>query len=213
MYVTGSLCDGGTIADTVVVNYFLALGRFSLLADLLGGSVRVPRSVYDPEDAAAAREEGLSELERGLRLHRRRACQHGLDPRLRQRSAAALRHFERLPGLVTAGRLVPVDMELDELAVYAQLRDPACVQRYRLLTGLGRGEAAALAIAEGRGLRLATDDQDCIRVGGARSAGFRPLRIRGLLQGAVERGLVGLPEARSIHRSMVEAGFWDRGRL
>jgi hypothetical protein len=213
MFENGSLCDAETIADTVVVNYFLGLGRFSLLADLLGGSVRVPRSVYDPEDAAAAREDGLSELERGLRLHRRRVCQQGLDPRLRRRSAAALHHFERLPSLVAAGRLVPVDMELDELVVYAQLRDAACTRRYRLLTGLGRGEAAALAIAEGRGLRLATDDQDCIRVGGARNAGFRPLRIRGLLQAAAERGLVALPEARSIHRSMVEAGFRDRGRL
>ena len=37
----------GAIADTVVVNYFLALGRFGLLADLLGGTVCVPRSVYD----------------------------------------------------------------------------------------------------------------------------------------------------------------------
>lgn len=213
MSVTGSPSSAETIADTVVVNYFLAVGRFGLLADLLGGSVQVPRSVYDPEDAAAAREEGLSELERGLRLHRRRACQHGLDPRIRRRSAAALPHFERLPSLVTTGRLVPVDMEVDELMVYAQLRDAACTRHYRLLAGLGRGEAAALAIAERRHMRLATDDQDCIRAGGVRNGDFRPLRIRGLLTVAVEWGLVRPSEARSLHRSMVAAGFWDHGRL
>jgi hypothetical protein len=201
------------IVDTVVVNYFLALGRFGMLAELLGGAVCVPSSVYDADDAHVIRDEALSELERGLRLHRRRACDGRLEPRLRERSLRALPHFESLPGLAAEGALVTLTMSPDELRLYAALRDAGASGRYGLLVGLGRGEAAALAIAETRRLRLATDDQDCIRVASARTPGFRPVRIRWLLCEAVRRRLIGLDEARELHASMLAIGFWDRGGL
>src|SRR2546423_7377352 len=121
--------SAAVVVDTVVVNYFLAVGRFSLLAGVLGGAVRVPRSVYDPDDAGVTRDEALSELERGLRLHRRRACDGRLEPRLRRRSLRALAHFERLPGLVLEGSLVVLTPTPGELRLYAALRDSAAAPR------------------------------------------------------------------------------------
>jgi hypothetical protein len=63
----------GVVNDTVVVNYFVALGRFSLLAAIFDGSVLVPRAVYDPDHGQQADVAVVSELEKGLRRHRRPA--------------------------------------------------------------------------------------------------------------------------------------------
>jgi predicted nucleic acid-binding protein len=55
-------------------------------------------------------------------------------------------------------------MTYEELETFARLRDREYVKQFSLIAGLGRGEAAALAIAHARGFDLATDDQDAIRV-------------------------------------------------
>jgi len=114
---------------------------------------------------------------------------------------------------VASGHLVSLELSTSEFRLYAEFREREAVRRFGLTTGLGRGEAAALAIAETRSMELATDDQDCITVGQGRNAALKPLRIRGLLLAAVDRQLIGLPEAQSIHLSMVNIGFWDRGRI
>jgi hypothetical protein len=201
------------VVDTVVVNYFLAVGRFSLLATILGGHVNVPRAIYDPDDAERVDESSISELEQGLRRHRRRAGDMELAQRQRERSREALPHFERLPEHVGAGSLVPLSLEPAEIQLFAMFRDPSWARTQGRLVELGFGEAAVLAIAESRGLRIATDDGDCIEIARERRPAFAIMRIRGLLTLAVEAGLVGLDEARSIHLAMISAGFWDTGRL
>lgn len=205
----------GVVVDTVVVNYFTTLGRFRLLARILGGVVQVPTAVYDPDDAEIeADEAALSELERGRRRHHRVASDSDTDPVTRDRSKAALSNFDELADHATSGLLRVLRLTDKELRVYAELRDTANLRaRYGRAVALGRGEAACLAVAEARGLRLATDDGDCIRVAVSRDPSFSALRIRGLLRVAVEHGLIGLAEAQSIHLSMVAAGFWDTGRL
>src|SRR6266545_2705664 len=110
------------------------LGRFSLLADILGGSVHVPTVVYDPDDEAVAKDsEALSELERGRRFHRRRAAADDADPRLRERSRAAVPHFELLKDHVQSGRLVTIQLTDAELRVYAALRDRRYTRRFGLV--------------------------------------------------------------------------------
>src|SRR5579884_4215275 len=99
------------VIDTVVVNYFLALGRFSLLAAVVGGCVLVPRAVYDPEETDRADVAVVSELERGLRRHRQRAVDTELAPKQRDYSSEALPHFERLRQHVEEGLLVPLTLE------------------------------------------------------------------------------------------------------
>lgn len=201
------------VFDTVVINYFLAVGEIQLLADLWGGSLLVPRAVFDPDEDDAGREEGMSELRRGLHLHGRRCEDTGAPSELRARSERALPEFEKVPDLFRLGTLRVVDLSDQELTMYAQLRDSATVRRYGVLVGLGPGEAAVLAICSRRGWLPATDDNDAIRVAERLLPGVKPLRIRALLHLAVDGGLVELNRARTIHETIRDLEFWDAGRL
>lgn len=205
--------DQPVVFDTVVINYFLAAGEIELLAILCGKPIAIPRSVFDPDEDNAGREEGMSELRRGLHLHRRRCEDEGAPPELRVRSERALPEFERLPALLTSGILRVVDLVEAESMLYAELRDAAAVRHFGLVVGLGPGEAAVLAICTNRGWRPATDDTDAIRVAEQLLPGVRPLRIRALLKLAVERRLIDLAKARLIHQTMRDLGFWDKGTL
>jgi hypothetical protein len=118
-----------------------------------------------------------------------------------------------LPALVTSGVLSIIDLEASETKVYVDLRDAVAVKRFGLVIGLGPGEAAVLAICAGRGWLPATDDTDAIRVAEQLLPRVKPLRIRALLRLAAERGLVDLPRARIIHKTMRELGFWDKGAI
>jgi predicted nucleic acid-binding protein len=208
-----SLTEPPVVADTVVVNYFLAVGAFDLLCALLGGAVRVPRAVFDSDEPDDVAEEAASELRRGLRLHRQRSTDSGIGAELRERSARALPHFETLPMLTAQGQLVALDLHGDELIMFARLRDASFVSRFSLLGGLGRGEAAALAIAIGRGYDLATDDQDAIKAANGLAADMQIHRIRALLIHAADARLITRDEARELHAAMVSAGFWDKGTI
>jgi predicted nucleic acid-binding protein len=205
--------DRRVVFDTVVVNYLFAAGEIQLLADLCGDALAIPRSVFDPDETDSGREEVMSELRRGLHLHRRRCEDAGAPPEVRARSEQALPEFERLPELVRTGVLRVEDLLDDELELYAELRDTSSVRRFGLVVGLGPGEAAVLAICAGRGWRPATDDNDAIRVAEQLLPGVKPLRIRALLRLGVERGIVDISRARAIHTKMRELGFWDTGRL
>lgn len=202
--------DWPVVFDTVVVNYFLAAGEVALLAGVCGAPLTIPRTVFDP-DEHDGREEGMSELRRGWHLHRRRVAEVGAPPELRARSERALPQFERLPSLVKSGNLRIIDLVDQEMKLYAQLRDSVDVRRLGLVVGLGPGEAAMLAICISRGWLPATDDSDAIRAAARLLPGMRPLRIRALLQMAVDAGHVDLPGARTIHNTMKELGFWDTG--
>ncbi len=201
------------VFDTVVVNYFLAAGEIALLASLCGKPLQIPRSVFDPDEDDNGREEAMSELRRGLHLHRRRCEDEGAPPELRARSVRALPEFEVLPALVGSGVLQVVDLSDAETRLYAELRDAGAVRRFGRVVGLGPGEAAVLAICANRSWRPATDDTDAIRVAEHLLPDVKPLRIRGLLRLASDRGLVDVARARVIHGTMRELGFWDTGTL
>jgi predicted nucleic acid-binding protein len=209
MSASGSQSERPVICDTVVVNYFLAVGQFEFLAKMLGGAVQIPRAVFDPEEPEDISDEAASELRRGLRLHRLRTEDDSVAGEVRARSERARPHFERLPEFVDGGLLVALEMTYEELETFARLRDREYVKQFSLIAGLGRGEAAALAIADARGFDLATDDQDAIRVANGLAPEVGIHRIRALLLDAVEQRLLERSEAQSIHSAMRDAGFWD----
>ena len=214
MSESASPADAGLIvADTVVVNYFVAVGEFELLRQLLGGCVQVPRAVFDPDEPEDIADEAASELRRGLRLHQFRAKDRGIGKELRERSARALPHLERLADHASHGEIVALQLSLDEMRIYARLRDAQYVTRYGPVTGLGHGEAAAIAIAVTRGFGFASDDQDAIKVARALAPDMAILRIRALLMDAVTKGLIDKERAKAIHSAIVQAGFWDRGTI
>jgi predicted nucleic acid-binding protein len=108
---------------------------------------------------------------------------------------------------------VVLDLSGDELTTFARLRDATFVSLFSLVDGLGRGEAAALAIAMSRGYDLATDDQDAINVAAELSPDTQTHRIRALLIRAADSSLISKDEARELHAAMVRAGFWDTGTI
>lgn len=205
--------DQTAIFDTVVINYFLQTERLHLLAELCGGSIAIPRAVFDPDEDDGGREEGLSELRRGMHLHRRRSTEDGAPPEVRDLSSRLLPRFEVLPQLTQQGVLQVVDLTLAELIHYANLRDASYVRRFGLVVGLGPGEAAVIAVCLERGWRPATDDNAAIKVLASLLPHVKPLRIRALLRLAVERGLLAVDEARQIHEEMKSLGFWDKGSI
>lgn len=194
----------------MVVNYFTLVGEFDLLRRLLGGTVFVPRHVFDPDEDENVGDEIASELRRGLRLYRRWAGEEPGSQRY-QRAMRGLASLERILVHARDGRLVAVDLAPAEFALYSQLRDDLIAARFGLSSGLGRGEAAALAIALTRDVAIATDDEAAISVGGGMSATLKVHRIRGLLVDAIDRGLISRSEGQQIHTTMKWAGFWDRG--
>jgi len=208
-----SPAEPDVVADTVVVNYFVSAGAFDLLATLLGGVVFVPRAVFDPAEPESVADAAVSELRAGLRFHRRRANDDRTPLVLRQRSERALPHFETLPSLAASGRLVALDLSDDELRLFGRLRSVDYVRQFARVAGLGRGEAAALALAVNRGYGLATDDQDAIEVARGVRSELPIHRIRALLLRAVKTGLITKSRARELHSAMIEAGFWDRATL
>jgi len=206
------LLDHVTVFDTVVVNYFLAIGEVDVLTALCG-AVLVPRAVFDPDEPDDAREEGMSELRRGWHLHRRRASGREFGPDMKAKCSAILPHFERLPDLVQRHLLVAMDLSDEELAQYARLRDRTRMRDLGLTVGLGHGEAAVLALCNSRGLRPATDDSDALKAAAAILPGATPLRIRALLTLAAARGLMTEGQAIDAHRRMKALGFWDKDDL
>ncbi|HXG25552.1 MAG TPA: hypothetical protein VNL94_01680 [Candidatus Binatia bacterium] len=201
------------VFDTVVVNYFLAAGEVELLTQLFGQPLRVPRAVFDPDEEDSEREEAMSELRRGLHLHRRRVADKATAPELRDKSIRALPHFERLPGLFESVTIAVLDMDAAELRRYAEMRDPKLAATFGTVLGLGAGEAAMLAICENRKWVPATDDSDAITVAKRLLPGVRPLRIRAILRRAIDAGLIDLGAGRRLHQTMRELGFWDTGQL
>lgn len=210
---TEYLPDQPSICDTVVVNYFLASGQIALLASLLGG-IRIPAAVYDPAEEATTPENLRSELARGLQLHRDRVRDDTVPEYLRERSRLALPHFEGLPALAAARTVEVIRLDGAELTTFAELRDAAVVaEKYGLATGLGLGEASALAVSYHRDWIPVTDDGDAVKVAALLIPALRPLRIRALLGLAAERRLIALDQAREIHELMKSIGFWDRGSI
>jgi hypothetical protein len=202
--------DRPVVFDTVVINYFLAAGEIRLLAGLFGGALSIPRVVFDPDEADDGREEAMSELRRGLHLHRRRSQEPDSAPDVRARSIEVLPEYEKLPELATSGLLMVVDLSETELGLYARLRDNAHVRQYGRVAGLGPGEAAILSLCHSRAWCPATDDTDAIAVARVLLPGVTPLRIRSLLMLAVDQGAVDAARATAIHERMKSLGFWDR---
>lgn len=140
MSATESLFERPVVADTVVVNYFLAVGAFDLLRSLLGGVVQVPRAVFDPDEPDDVAEDAASELRRGLRRHRMRSADRGIGRELRERSARALPHFERLPELVERGEIL-VLLQTSSPRRFRHIESRLCCfspSSTGSLTGLGR---------------------------------------------------------------------------
>lgn len=197
------------VVDTVVLHYFLLVGRADLLLRLLGTPVYVPRVVFDPDESDATPPGAMSELTRGIDYQYRRKRDRTLSEPERQEAAERSRNLEVAHQLAAHGELATVDMTDGERSMFARLTARENVGEFGLRFPLGSGEAACLAIALERDWTFVTDDTDALGVMNRLDPGHAYERVRRLLCRAGEERLVGRSEANAIHQGMRLSGFWD----
>jgi hypothetical protein len=200
------------VIDSVVLHYFLLVDRAPLLLDLLGVPLRVPRLIFDPEDEPGTSPMAMSEMNRSIDYHRRRATDPSRLPPERKEAEQYAERLATIADLHARAELEIIDMTDDERALFGQLTSPTGVTEFGLHFPLDPGEAACLAIALRRGWVLATDDTDALKALARASTRHPYERIRKLLIRAATEDLVTRAEANEIHEAMTAAGFWDRGR-
>ena len=211
------LSEGSHIIDTVVLMYFLLVGREALLGDLLGRPLQVPVAIYDPEErelpeGATPRSELLSEMRQAVR-HYEAATEAAEESESSDQETESFKRIKRIDDLYDEGGLVPVAMTTDELLLAARLQSSDATA-YGLKVGLGPGEAACVAISYTRGWTIATDDADAFKVLNRLHAdrNYPYERIRKLLVRAADEGHISREEAIRLHSEMRALGFWDSGR-
>lgn len=199
------------VVDTVVLRYFLLARRFELLVQLVGSPFGVPRIVFDPEEATGLNELAMSEITRSI-AHQTQVSgdvNRSESERAQARDRSEL--LSRIRGHYESGAFEVLDLSDDERSVVAELTNVDDARReFGLLFALDPGEAACVAIALHRGLVIATDDTDALRVIEQLSPGHGYERIQKLLQRAASERLVTKSEANLIHTSMRSHGFWDK---
>ena len=211
------LSEGSHIVDTVVLMYFLLVGRETLLADLMGRPLQVPFAVYDPEgrklpEGASPRSELLSEMRQAVR-HYEVAAEAAAESESSDHEIESFNRIKRIDDLYDEGCLFTVAMTSEELLLAARLQSNDS-SAHGLKVGLGPGEAACVAISYTRGWTIATDDADALKVLDRLHAGgdYPYERIRKLLVRAADEGHISREEANRLHDEMRTLGFWDSGQ-
>lgn len=176
---------------------------------LVGSPLAVSRTIYDPDEGDVP-PEAMSEMTRAI-FDQRRRFDDLLQPEdLRAAANKRMQRLHAIHSLHGIGLVEVLDMTPSELKTFATLTDPAAAASNGLLFSLAGGEAATIALAVGRGLVCATDDNDALKALATLAPGHKYERIRKLLQRAAKEGHVTRETANRIHDDMRRAGFWDK---
>jgi predicted nucleic acid-binding protein len=184
------------VCNTSPVRYFALVGQFDLLVKLLGGKVRVPRQVLDPDEDPDGIQSLASEIARSERYWARRS----LDPE-------AMQNWDRLRRLRSRNDIDVVDLDDDELLAFAEMTGPSYAKSVGLAGVLGPGEAAVMADSENRGWTAAMDDALAREVLLRRSPGTGVVTTRELVRRAVAEDLVDRAEAQFLYDDMLARGY------
>lgn len=196
------------VVDTVVLRYFLLVDEVDLLLTRFGGSIAVPRVVFDPDEGDIP-ETARSEVTRSIHYQRRVAQDPARDAERRQLATRNAERLTRVSALHSHGRVQTIDLSDTERLTLGQLTSPSGCKAFGLVFPLDPGEAACVAVAVARGLTLATDDGDALKALRTIAAEHPYDRIRKLLIRAARSGLISSERANAIHREMRSLGFWD----
>lgn len=184
------------ICDTTPVRYFALAGQFDLLARILGGMVKVPRQVLNPDEDPNGIAALLSEIGRSERYWLKRS-----------RDPQSMDYYSRLRAIRDRSAIEVIDLTPDEELAFAQMTLPSYLKPFGKIGPLGSGEAAVIAIAEARAWSAVMDEATGREVLGHRSPGTPVHTTRDLLRRAVSVALVGSVEADLIYRDMRGAGY------
>jgi len=185
------------IVDTTALRHFTLIGQAPLLVQTLGGTVNVPREVFDPEEDLNSPEALLSELGRTIRYvtgHRY------TDPDRRE-------HASRLQALRVERAIRVIDLSDDELTFSAELSGTTFQRRFCLAGRLGSGEAAVMSIAISRRWVAVIDDGVARNVLSQLSPETQILTSQVLLRTAVAAELIDSAAAQIVYNDLLCGGF------
>ncbi len=200
------------VVDTVVLRYFLLVGRQDLLVTLLGRPLMVPRAVFDPDEGDVS-EDAMSEITRSILVQGRWARDLGFHRQRRDQFARNAKRLAAVHQMHRRGKLRVADLDDRELDTFGRLTSKQGAHTLGLRLPLGPGEAACIALAVSRSYVLATDDQDALRALEALHPNHPYERIRRLLQRAVSESLLSQQQAEALHKKMRSLGFRDNAEL
>ena len=180
-----------TICDTTPVRYFAFTGRLDVLASACGGRILVPRQVWDPDEGVSLPTELLSEIGQSSRHFAARST----DPDAQDRWSALL-------ALRLRNDIEVIDLTDDEAHVFADL-----TSRRRGREALGRGEAAVIAVAAGRGLAAGLDEGPARSILARRSPDTVIRPIRTILRWAIANRVLSSEEAQALNHEMRVKGY------
>lgn len=197
-----------SVVDTVVLRYFLFVGKADLLVQLLGRPIMVPNAVYSTADDDGTTEALLSELMRSIRWQRSSALDLRRPRDKRALAVQLANRLETIHNLVARGDVVIEQLSAEELALFVRLTSVEHIGEFGLVAPLGTGEAACIAIAHVRSMTLVTDDNDGLRAFQSINTDAPYERIRKLLIRAANEGLITQAEANAIYNEMLQLGFY-----
>ena len=196
------------VVDTVVLRYFLFVGKTDLLLDLLGTPIAVPEVVYSPDEESVVNDHLVSEIERSIRWHRTAAGDRRRPDDKRSQAARLVERLLEVREHVNEGSILVEKLSLSELVLFTRLTSLEHVEEFGIVAPLGAGEAACIAMAKERSMTLVTDDNDALKAFGTIEPGNAYERIRKLLMRAVDEEHVDESEANLIFIEMVVLGFY-----
>jgi predicted nucleic acid-binding protein len=185
------------ICNTTPVRYFAIVGRLDLLVEACGGRLTVPRVVFDPDEDPDTRPASLlSEIGQSERYWA-----------VRSHAVEALETVSRLRSLRSRVDVEAVDLDDEELVIFAEASSRRFAREIGLVAPLGRGEAAVIAIAESRGWTAVIDDRAGREALALRASGALVMTTRELLRAAALEGLISSSEAEKIYAQMRAKGY------
>jgi hypothetical protein len=185
------------LVDASVARSFAVIGWTRQLVQVADGTVLVADGVHGREPG------DVSELRRIRGALRRRAEQAEFGSGLARRAFAAVRGLDELLALVSP-ELTVLALNAEEFGLAVRLHSLRPEDRgWRRVLGarsrrLGAGEAASLAIALGRSVTFASDDEDALAIWKG-LAGAPGRRTRHLLWQLAADGIVAESDARKAY--------------
>lgn len=194
--MTTSASPDELICDTTPVRHFALVGRFDLLARLVGGRVRVPRPVFDPDEDLDVAETLLSEIGQSERYWERRS-----------RAPDHLEKWHRLRALRERDDIEVVDLENEELPTFGELQTPGYARRLGFAAPLGAGEAAVIAVAERRRWNAVIDDSEGRAAFVDRVPDQTAMTSRELIRSGVVDGALTSAEAERVYSDLLDGRY------
>lgn len=181
------------VCNTTPIRHYAVVGQFGLLVEMLGGKVCVPREVLDLDENLDGAAPLLSEIGQTERYFAKRSGQ--------------IEAWSRIHALRQRTDIEVIDLDHEELVLFAEVRSSRLMKQLGLAGVLGPGEAAVMAIAINRGWAALLDDAAARSALSHKSPETEIWTSREVLRSAVAQDHLTSDAAESIYLEMRSHGY------